>query len=399
MKLFNWFRKKKEVEEVDFFELSKWLWENLSVIKDLKLEFTEFNRLLEEIKLDLQQLKQVNVDDARVEKKLKDLVKGNLPAYVNAVEIFLKTIKVPEKFDEKSVKSFVENLEKSLDEFNKKTFRNFHIIQNLVGDELLNVVKKIKQLDDVKAKIKKIQKSGKLILLDKLQNELDDVYSYVYEKHEQRFEKLLDQKNRLIEKEKKLSKLKHELENSNDFKEYNENLVKLENVKAEVYAIESLLKGDFSVLARPLRLLNKGKIAESAIVEDPVKFLINDVDKILASLDGLRKNVDNINIKNKDRVEAVLRSLNKNTLQHYKEKILRLQNEQKRIEKELQNSNYKTKEIKLKREIEEVLHEIELLDEKISKFKKKDLNSIVQNIKQMLESLGVNIKLKNVPVD
>jgi DNA repair exonuclease SbcCD ATPase subunit len=375
-------------------------------MRQLDFKIAELRQTLEELKGAAKKLENVDVDDAKVEKKLKDLVKGNLPAYVKALDIFMKKINVPEDFKSETLKRFVDEIEDNLKHFNKRTFRNYHIIQNLVGDELAEVVMLIKKIDSIKNDMNRNILGNKLQSLEKLQNDLKLLYDYLYnrEKEQKRFEDLISKKQMLIDKEKELSRLAEQLKKSEEFKQLNGLKVKLDNLVQEQNAIKRVIEGDISVISRALRKLNKVsnyKLLEN-YVHEPYETLLEDdrleiaeaVDKLK---DLLQKN--QIVVKNKEKVMSVISALSRDALKHYKDKLEIITAEVDSLRKQIENSAFKQKEIELKQELEIVMADIAAVDEKISSFKQKDLNSEIEQIKQDLKRLGLNVKLKNVPLD
>jgi len=274
----------------------------------------------------------------------------------------MKKINVPEDFKSETLKRFVDEIEDNLKHFNKRTFRNYHIIQNLVGDELAEVVMLIKKIDSIKNDMNRNILGNKLQSLEKLQNDLKLLYDYLYnrEKEQKRFEDLISKKQMLIDKEKELSRLAEQLKKSEEFKQLNGLKVKLDNLVQEQNAIKRVIEGDISVISRALRKLNKVsnyKLLEN-YVHEPYETLLEDdrleiaeaVDKLK---DLLQKN--QIVVKNKEKVMSVISALSRDALKHYKDKLEIITAEVDSLRKQIENSAFKQKEIELKQELEIVM--------------------------------------------
>jgi len=402
----NWFRKEEVKENVNFFELSKWLIENIDVMKNLDKDVVELREILNNLKERSKILEKVDISNKKVEKRLKTMVEGNRPAYIRNLKLLMKKINVPETYDSKTVASFVEDVEDELKNFNKRTIRNYHIIQNLIGDELVAVVESIKKIDIVNKRIKENTCRGQLADLERVQVGLEDIYNYLDSKDNEKkqIESLVKERETLREHEIKLKGIIEKNKKGNDFIE----LAKLKAIRdtlvQDEYEIRSLIDGSFGVLSRALRKLDKIdslKIIKSYI-ENPYETFMKDDDlKINLVLSSLNSALDSnkITIKNTDKVKSVLKNFSKDNVKNYKNKLDIIVAELSKIEDKISINNFEEKELKLKRDMEALIQEMGNIEEKISNFKKRDITKEIDDIKKGLRGLSVKIKLQNVPVD
>ena len=145
-------------ETIQFSELSKWLDDNDSALGSVNESLKDVEALKKEISENLEVLEKADIKDAKVEDRVKTFVKGNLPAYSNAVNFFLKKVDIPDKVNHVELEIFCNNFEKDFEDLNKKTYRNFQIIKEIVGKELENVAKSVKKLEIIVKNIKKDSK-------------------------------------------------------------------------------------------------------------------------------------------------------------------------------------------------------------------------------------------------
>ena len=156
LKIFEWILGKGESEEpfeIEFYNLSEWLWKYVE--GEVSRDITEYSLLLKSLKEKTETLAKLNVEDAEVEKKLKELVRGNKPAYTNSLKILTQNIESPKSLSYQELKNFCEKTELALNEFNKRTIRNYAILKTIIGKELEEIVQILKQLEFIELKLKK----------------------------------------------------------------------------------------------------------------------------------------------------------------------------------------------------------------------------------------------------
>ncbi|MFH0797839.1 MAG: hypothetical protein V1906_00345, partial [Candidatus Woesearchaeota archaeon] len=400
------FKKEAENKEVDFFELGKWILENYDLYRQLDAYFAELKELLLNIHPKIDVLEKVDVKEKKYDEKLKSMVEGNKPAYIMAVRLLLKRIIVPDNYDSKSVCTFVAKVDDELKDFNRRTARNYFILQSIIGDELAAVVQDIKKVDVLAKMINDQACNGKLKDMEDFQMKLSDIYSYIGRKEEDHrsLVAFVKEREKLLEME---SKLKDEIEKNRKGKDFAE-MSKLEAEKEELagklYEMRSVFEGDFSVLQRPLKKLEKIDAFKTLkhYVDKPFDTFVEDhgleLNLILGSLKAAI-DAGKIDTKNKDKVYGVIGALPKERLNGLNEKYSHISRQISEIGHRLSKNEFMKKEHMLVGRSEELIQDIGKIDELISKFKKRNINADIEGIRKDLGRLGIKAVLKNVPLD
>lgn len=407
MKLFSWLSKKEaETKEVDFFELSKWILESHGLYQQLGIDFAELKELLLNLHPKVDVLEKVDVRGKKYDEKLKSLVEGNKPAYVLAVRLLLKKITVPENYGSKSVCAFVEKVDDELKDFNKRTARNYFILQSIIGDELAAIVQDIKKIDTLCKMIRDRACGGRLKEMEDFQAKLSDIYSYIGRKEEEHksLVAFVKEREKLLEME---SKLRDEIEGNRvgrDFAEMSKLEAEKEELAGKLYEMRSLFGGDFSVLQRPLKKLEKidhFKMLKYYLDKPFDAFMEDHGMEINLILGSLKAAIDagKIDTKNKDKAYAVIDALPKERLKDVKDKYSHISKRISEIDRNLTKNEFRKKEHQLVRRSEELIQDIGKIDELISKFKKRNINADIEGIRKDLDNLGIKAVLKNVPLD
>ena len=156
LKIFDWILGKGEQEEafeVEFSNLSEWLWKYAE--DEINQDITEYGLLLKELKEKAKELDKLDVEDEKIEVKLKELVRGNKPAYTNSLRILMSNMETPKSISYKTLNEFCDRVDSSLNEFSKRTVRNYAILKTIIGKELVDIVDILKQLESIELKVKK----------------------------------------------------------------------------------------------------------------------------------------------------------------------------------------------------------------------------------------------------
>ena len=397
------FLKPKE-EIVNFSEIDKWLDSHNSELDALKENLKELERLKLEIFENLKILENVDVTQSKVEERVKHVVQGNLPAYTNAVNIFLRKMIAPKEADVARLETFCSTFEREFDSLNKRTFRNFQIIRELVGKELEDVARSVKSLELLVKELKKSSEKVKGIIDLKENAKLIENNLNSKEKNEQKRQELQKHKEELLESCKRISK---ELENLKGGKKAKD----LENLKSDEKKISDNLKilennlvTLFSPLQKALKKYNNIcfiKKVESYL-ENPVETLLNDSDlEILKFLKDVKKMVEDEKIDLKDdKKKKTVESLDKIDESFIKKFISEhslLNKDLTSIQREIKLNSLPKEIIELEKELNICMFKIENVEREINKIKDLDINSEIAMLERKLsEVLGFKVKVENV---
>ncbi|MBM3200278.1 hypothetical protein FJZ53_05035, partial [Candidatus Woesearchaeota archaeon] len=147
--MINFFKNllKPKEEVLKLSDVSRWLESNSSELAEIKEKINDVKVLKNEVEENLKVLESVDLSHAKVEDRVKHIVQGNLPAYTHALSLFLKKVIIPDGLSAVSLEIFCYSFEKEFDMMNKRTFRSFQIVKELVGKELEDVAKSVKSLE------------------------------------------------------------------------------------------------------------------------------------------------------------------------------------------------------------------------------------------------------------
>lgn len=398
----NIFKPKEEL--VKFSEINKWLDNNNKELPELKEKFREVEHLKNEISENLKVLGCVDLSHAKVEDRVRRIVQGNLPAYINALSLFLKKVNLPEGIDAVSLETFCQSFDKEFEDLNKRTFRNFQIIKELVGKELEDVAKSVKQLELLVKEIKNHAYKIKGIA------EIKEKAGFIRDSFENKGRNLKIREG-LKKKEEELialiEKLNGEIEGLKASK-WVKDLEILSSEEKKVFGSLIELEGRmiclFSPLQKALKKYNNMCFIKKVnnYVERPVNALLNDRDfEILKFLKDIRSMIeeDKIGLKEDKKKKATesLDSLDENFLKEFVKEHALLKKKLDSIKEEIK-ANTVLKEIEeLKREINASNSKIEDIRREMNKIKDVNIEDELGKLEKRLnEVFSCKVKIENV---
>ncbi len=390
----------KKEEEVRLKELEDWIDINLKPkTEEISKDIERIKALKEELKINLKELEKVEIKQ-ETQKKIKDVILGNVPAYVRAVKIFLEKIIIPEKINFENTKMLYETVQKELDNLGQRTARNFAIMQTLIGKELAVTARNIKEIDETSKSIMK--KSENLEKSEKIMRELEDIKEA--EKNRIAYEKLRES----YEKEKdKLGKEKSETEEklerigeSKEAKELTELKRKIEEIETKKKERCNEILSLFSPLQKAFKRYNNmfyiKKVEE--YINNAAETLNQDEDlEITKYLQDIKNMVQENKIdlkddKKKKAIEAI-EALNEAYLKNFKVEYQKLNKERTDVEKRIQENRYEIEKTELKEIIREKEKEIESIEKEIGKIKQTNIKEKIKEIENNLKWLGYEVKI------
>ena len=405
LKIFDWILGKGEQEEafeVEFSNLSEWLWKYAE--DEINQDITEYGLLLKELKEKAKELDKLDVEDEKIEVKLKELVRGNKPAYTNSLRILMSNMETPRSISYKTLNEFCDRVDLFLNEFSKRTIRNYAILKTIIGKELADIVDILKQLESIELKVKKdYLLSSRMKTIEDIRGRLAFFYDLELSKGKRDHELMqLNKKRELIVQELKTIKDRlDKLKINDDFYEYERLNIRISDLASQEIKLKSTLSTLFSEISRPLRKLDKVSKLVTKYSDDPYNALKDDHNlEILGLITDLRNMVDSgkIDVKNKKKtigeIDAALANLNE-----HQKTILEIPKELKTLQSKLASNQFEKleKELtsrfqQLENELSDIMTEIGSLEEH-----KKELN-LVQITKDIEKLVGRKVTVRNAPV-
>jgi hypothetical protein len=394
----NLFKKKEEIVKIE--DLDRWFELNikpeLGQIKDIlqQVEQTK-NELMENLKA----LEKVEVKE-QVLKKVKDVVEGNVPAYIRAVEIFLEKIEIPEETNSENLNKFYETTQEELNQLGKKTARNFAIMQTLIGEELAAIAKNIKKIDELSKNIMKEAK--KLQKTEKIKKKIEELKEAMKNKEQNREQnkRYIEEKENLQKEKEELEKNIGELEKSNDAKELKILKQEMINLEAAKNENDSEILSFFSPLQKAFKRYNNQfyikKVDE--YIENAAETLKQDKElEIMKYLEDIKKMIElgKIDIK-EDKKKKALESLDiltENYLRNFIKEDETLKKEKEETEEKIKNNKYDSQKQEIETQIKEKERRIEEIDKEMGRIKKINIKEYKEDIEKELGHVGYEVRI------
>lgn len=386
MGFFDFFKKKPEIkiEKIRFSELESWIKSKKEQNKAKETEVTNLisesvSQLIVDLKDKNRILRKVDLNEKKVEDRIKFIVEENLSYYINYLEKLIKSLENLKNSENKSLNLLINELDSFFLDFEQKSRMSFEKATFLIGKELGNVKEAI---NNFVANLKKTLEQNKAILenfnvISLLESKLGEVNNIevIESGINQKIEKI---KQKIKNSNKEIDKIKREIEDIKDSEEYKGEKSKEESI---VLALSRLEKEIYKLK----EMIGFKELAKAYHIIPETMALINNY-----------KNNFKITFE-KDNGEELSELLKKNS--EIQEKIKQIQELKKQIEnkesefeasegKKVIEGDFKIK--KINQEIWESNTEIskeEKRKEKLEENKKDKLNEI----KQELVKAGVDV--------
>lgn len=391
-------------ETIQFSELSKWLDDNDSALGSVKNSLKDVESIKKEIFENLEVLEKTDIKDAKVEDRVKTFVKGNLPAYSNAVNFFLKKVDVPEKINHVELEIFCNNFEKDFEDLNKKTFRNFQIIKEIVGKELENVAKSVKKLDIVVKSIKKDSK--KLKGFSNLKDKINFIKTSFENKERNSLRRAeLEKENEELKNScKKLEKDIDKLKNSDAIKSLEDLKAKKDNTGRKIIDLDNNLITLFSPFQKALKKYNNMFFVNKveSYIQNPVSTLSDDTElEILKFLQDVEKmiNENKIELKEdkKKKVFENITKLNESFFRDFLSKRGSLNDEVLSISNDIDSNTVMEEIEEFEKELNVKSFKVENVSREIEKIRDVDIPAEAEKLQKRLNDIfDRHIKIENV---
>ncbi len=393
----------KKEEEVRLKELEGWISINLKPItEEISKDIERIKKLKQELKTNLKELEKVEIKQ-ETQKKIKDVIMGNVPAYVRAVEIFLEKIIIPEEIGFGNTKRFYETIQKELNNLGQRTARNFAIMQTLIGKELAVTARNIKEIDEASKSI--IKKAENLEKIERIMMNLEDINEAEKNKLEHKnlrenYEKEKDKlENEKLEAEEKLKKMGE----SKEAKELTQLKRKVEEIESKKKERCNEILSLFSPLQKALKRYNNmfyiKKVEE--YINNAAETLNQDEDlEIIRYLQDIKNMIQENKIelkedKKKKAIEAI-EALNETYLKEFKVEYQELNKEKESVEKRVQENMYEIEKTGLEISIKEKKEEIGSIEKEIGKINQTNIKEKISEIEKDLKGLGYEVKINAV---
>lgn len=373
-------KKEKSIDEIpsiNFKDIDRWIETENEKIKNneeiiLKQIKERTNQFIIEIKNNIEELEEIDIDSKDANERVKSIVKQNFNQYKNHVKKLLENIQI---IKYTNFEKTISQLNNFFIGFEKKSILSYQKTSFLINKDLQTIRKNIIQFSK---DVKNIFEENKYIINKyKEINNINIKVKEIYELKEKilKFNKNLENFNTEIkdlEKQKETYLLKIE-ENKKD-PEYIENVKRIkdlkktkETVKEEIYNLKQIV--DFKELGNIYHTnVNKMEILKTYKEKFEETYFKNKGDDLLKLLE----NTKIINIKIIEKIKEINNNLE--SIENIKKNIK--EDENKKIEFEIEKINNK---------IDEINTEIETENQKIKKatnYKKELISHLKQNFEK-----------------
>jgi len=333
----NWLRKilgigKKDREkveldpsEVKIEHLNKWLDEKTSSLvaeteKEISKIYVKIKETLGKTKEAAVGLEKVNIEEKKVGGKLRYVAESNRDLYVNQINVFVRNIRIPEKTDFLTARSFYLLLVKELDKLAKNSARSAHLTSSLIGEELALVLTELRNLSSSLNELKDSISNERIDSLNRAKESAKELRESLIERDRIEGEKkgLIFRQGELNEEEETTQKKIDELEKGEEFQELEKFNTRLEELKKELGGVDFEIRSIFGPLQKSLQKfaqMQERKETETLLkgyAEESIKMLKEDEGlKIIDLLQKLRESLQEGRIELKEKKQRpALRVLN-----------------------------------------------------------------------------------------
>ncbi|MFP4403328.1 MAG: hypothetical protein ACLFPJ_03190 [Candidatus Woesearchaeota archaeon] len=390
----NIFKKEEEIVVLDIEkkELINFLNKKISDRKkkfDLKLKdsISEIKAILEKIHQNLDKLEKLELMNKNISTKEKQYMQGNRKLFITNVNTFLNKIDLDIDCDSflKKLEIFNEN-EKN---FIKNLQRCLMILSHFFANETKEIMNDIAKIKRILDKLNEEYKSLGLIKLDEFINQINNYKSK--QKDAKKIKEYLTTKNNELDKlTSKINSTKKKIDNikkSKEYKIYLELIEKKNKLKEKIDNLKIQLSNNFSPLNQSLKKYERNAITPQTVketIDSPLNSLIKNGSKnIVEMLLKVQTQIENNSIQLKDKKKEKAINMIKKINLNYLDEILNIykiiNEDMKKINKELSNNKIneditKLEEFyeKLKTDKEKIIIEINKNNEDLEKLKDKN---------------------------
>ncbi len=304
------FKKEKDSKtskkEISFEETETWIISEKEKTKNTEKEIlntieNKKKQFLEEIKENIKNIEELDVDSKDADKRIKKIVKKNVNEYLVRVKKLTENIN---KLDENSFEAFINTINNNFIDFEKKSILNYEKAIFLIDKPLVDLRKTIADFSNFLIKVFEKNKdiisvSRKLSFVQEKVQEIKVFNKKLLETNENI--KQIDEKIKNLEQENK--KILENIKNIKEDKEYIENLEKIEDIKKEETKLKKELLNlkemiDFKALGNIFHIdENKIKVIKNYKDDFEKHYLNDNGDNILKLLDDAKLNSSEIIFK------------------------------------------------------------------------------------------------------
>jgi len=388
----RFFKREVEKKSLKLDEVGAWLITNIDL--DLQKDINEITEILKEIKTVTKELETVDISSHKVEKKVLQKVQGNKKAYITTLNSFLTKIKPPKNLTYNEINDFLNTSTKDMDDFHKKSVKNYAITKYLVGKELDIIVNKIQDLDQKLKKLRKDIDEKDLQLIEQMHDKLREI-NKTKMLTSKRETKIKDYDQRIQDLMQQQFKDKEKIKSLKESKQYyllNDWLNEEDYLKEHLGAIKNMLLNKFSTLEKALKKLYKRNKSNTLkqYLENPYEALAKDQNlKISEELLKVKYEIDKLNLKpeKKKKTLETISELTESEMKLTRKKILEMKEKLSKVQKNIANNDVEKKNLQLIEDLNKTIKKTTIIEDKKQSLQDinldKDLIFIEESLKRV----------------
>jgi len=408
----RFFSNEKETasENINAENLTKWLEDRFSTM--------EFNNYLQEyfqqityLKKQLQEKTEIlkvqeisEQDQKQVQDRVKNIVVGRKNHYINEVERFTESLKSLSAINKKNftinecwdILSFNANLDKELEELAKRTAKSYQAAQHLFFNSVEEIFKSLGGLNKLVKNFEHKVNEYKIKELPKIEDLIINLY--------QEAEKKKDLEKHLKIKKNYLFLLSENIDQSNlqikkikqdreykELLELKENKKRLEQKYRETeYKVFSFFSKIQKAFKKYERIALDNKLVKNYLDNSVEAFLHDSELKIISALHGLKNNLGNLNLdeKQKSNLLELIEKAESGYLQELFTCIKDLQRQRLELDDKLKSNQAENEIQTLEKEKSDLHNKIKKGEQEISDFEAKlEKINLEENKKELREKI------------
>jgi len=395
------FRKKKELQEyepdyIDYSELPQYIKKlHQPRLSELKRLFEELQKRMFELEDALIELKNSKIQEPNP--KVVNVILGNRESYIQHTRNFIESINIPEEITFSKSKKFCVQFEQKLRDFVERSTKAYEVTRNIIGEELTQTAKKIKDIEEYVNEIKLFLEEENASEIVELDKKTQDFLNTINLKKNNNIE-INSLKKQISQIEFEQTKILEEINYFSSTKENSKlNSLKEQNneIQKDIDKLSSSINEKFSGIDKALRKFNK--VSETPLIEEylenPLKALQKDKDlKILNIIKNIESSLidEQLDIKD-DKKEKILETIKEITYP-YLSNLLKeadsLRQEQTRIRSNLLINKTEEKLTMLNSKLNNLLSKNKSLQHKLTEMEEK--NKV--NIEEVSKDISDKIK-------
>ncbi|MBS3167079.1 hypothetical protein J4403_02635 [Candidatus Woesearchaeota archaeon] len=367
-----------------------------------------FKKKINELKDNISLLENAEIPKAPpTDEKAKLIILDNRNAYIRHLKGFLNEIEI-DKFELENFPEFYTKFNYLINEFGKKTERNFYIVHTTLK-ESSNVASSLKQADEILKEIKERYDKFRLVEVYEIKNKVN-----LYLKSQDEGTIAVKQRKAIDEKLKQIDDKRLELAKKIDEIRTSPKFIEVIELKKRKSEIDSRIKElrqkaleQFMPLDKALKKYSKlnKEFLVAKYSEEPFEALVLDEElKIVEYLKNIKDDILTLDLDEKkmERALNTIELLSSEKLKQLQEEYNKIASEHKMLRNKITYNQMEEKANMLQTELDNIIENQKLLRKKLSELNERTVvneNELKNEIVSKLKGFNREVVFKEVKAD